>query len=479
MRKFKRGQFESFRALNQIHLGKYELDIKKNHSFEYDGSTIRYAGYEYGVPQLRGLYGAWYVEEADQQTRYVSQPADIQVSHATPEAREAGMKFTMEEASEEEAVVGTVTEQKEIREAARDGRRDRLAELRAQREARGKRGVTASMKGRAGGVGEVVTDTNPHAPPPENALDVDPDVEAVLMSDGAEWADSDTMSALPTEPAVPQHQYRQAVPAHARGIQGVPASESEAVARANEMNRRAILEAVDRHEAYDAPKSREQMGGARHNSASDGKARVGSGGKFGLVRDDSGGEVVKSYNFSGGAAVGEAARNEVQATDVTRAGSRQPVQVGRAVAAPVQNRQAGALVTPDPTETVTPQAQYKSARSTQVPVDGNTAITQNLPGGGTGDVDVSVTGDDLRELIPGAAVAGEVVPPRRAPAPPPALSEDDEIAEIVAGWSTKRNWQKRVQEAVDYYGDWPEALDAICAKESDKVAAQIRKRVEG
>jgi len=43
--------------------------------------------------------------------------------------------------------------------------------------------------------------------------------------------------------------------------------------------------------------------------------------------------------------------------------------------------------------------------------------------------------------------------------------------------NTRRHWQKRVQEAVDFYGDWPEALDAICAKESPNVVKQIRSRM--
>jgi len=86
-------------------------------------------------------------------------------------------------------------------------------------------------------------------------------------------------------------------------------------------------------------------------------------------------------------------------------------------------------------------------------------------------VDEAMYGDDLADLLPDAAVAGAT---RKKVALPPEKTEDEEIALIVEGWNTKRNWQKRVEEAVDFYGDWPEALDAICAKESPKVAEQIR-----
>ena len=150
---FTRGQFQTFRATNKIHLGKYETDIAQDTEFDYDGLTVRYGGVEYDVPQLRGLLGAWFVPVADQTSTYVARASGVKVSHATPEARERGDTFQMGEAAEEEALVGTMAEQKQIREAASRGDSDRLAALRAQRQARKE------------AIG-IVPDSNPDAPPP-------------------------------------------------------------------------------------------------------------------------------------------------------------------------------------------------------------------------------------------------------------------------------------------------------------------------
>lgn len=468
---FQKNNFQTYRATTKIHLGKYEMDIMEDDQFDYDGFTLRYGGVEYGVPQLRGLVGDWFVPVADQYTQYVSKPAGVQVSHATPEARERGDSFTMSEASEEEAVVGTLGEQQAIRKAASQGAQgaDRLAELRAQRETR-KRNLAKT--GRAGGTGEIVTDTNPHAPPPQNASDVDDDLEQALMGSAREQM-QDTRS------------FRQAVPARmAAGTGG----NDEAVARANAINAARIAQKAAELEARDPRKTREEMGmttldvstGITAEETHRRAQNVGPRGKYAVISDDSGGVPVgKSYQFSGGAAVGpEGVAGDAPRVNVLKAGRSQPVQVGRAVASTPQNREAGAMIIPDVTETHEPQA-VRARQTTQIPAKGNVGIDQMLPGGHTGDVDVTRAGDSLGDLLPDAAVAGSVATtPRKRFVPPPQPSEADEIQEIVKTWSTHRRWQVRVQEAVDYYGDWPEALDAICAKESEKVAAQIRSKVD-
>ena len=445
-RAFKRGTFYAFRATNKIHLGKYETDILANDEFDYDGHVVRYAGMEYAVPQLRGLMGDWFVPIADTTTRYKSKPAGVKVSHATPEARERGDEFTMEEASEEEAVVGTMTEQTALRKAAANGDHDRLAEIRAQRQQR-----KADI-----GIGTVPIDSNPNAPPPQNAADVDAEVEAALM---------DRV----------QQTFIQAQPAHSTGQQQAVISGSEAnkVAEANVINQARIAAMAEHLEQVDPRKTREEMGGQRHSEASSG-GRAVRGGRFQVVEQDDG-QVVGKYNFSAGAAVGREGEtaDTVKAVNVATTGGNLPVQAGRAVASTPKRGKTGAQVINDPATLHEPQA-VRAVSTTQVPREGNVGIDEIRPGGATGDVDVTMTGDDLESLLPGAAVAGRVVQKRP---PPPVMSEDEEITEIVDGWSTKRNWQKRVQEAVEFYGDWPELLDAICAIESPKVAEQIRKRL--
>jgi len=444
---FQRNQFYTFRATNKIHIGKYEMDILENDEFDYDGFSVRYAGVEYAVPQLRGLLGDWYVPVADTTTTYKSKPAGVEVSHATPEARDRGDSFTMDKASEEEAVVGTLGEQTEIRKAANAGQTDRLEALREQRRQR-----KASI-----GI-NVGADSNPNAPPPMNADDVDLDVEAVLMEH-------------------PERTYIQARPVHQSGAaaEKINPSDQAAVAAATERNIAAIRKRAAELETLDPHKSRAEMGGTRHDFASEGGRAVGKKGKYTLIQDDSDGVSVKEYKFSNGAAVGaDGVGGNMLGTDVTRVSGRQPVQVGNPVATTPQNRHAGAQFIPDPATTHEPQA-VRARQTTQVQRSGNVGIDEILPGGGTGDVDEAMYGDDLETLLPGAAVAGSI---RQKMPPAPVMSEADEIAEITDNWSTKRNWQKRVEEAVDFYGDWPEALDAICAKESPKVAAQIRSRLD-
>ena len=438
---FKRGHFHTYRATNKIHLGKYEMDIAENDYFEFDGYSVRYAGVEYGVPQLRPLAGSWFVPAADTTTTYKAQPAGVQVSHATPEARERGDSFTMGEASEEEAVVGTMAEQKAIRTAADNRDTDRLAALRAQRRQR-----AARIQGQTGGAGEVSVDTNPQAPPPQNAADVDPEVEAALM-----------------ETAIPQ--FERAAPVHGAGPAPVVSStENAAVARANAINQQRIAQMAEHLEQVDPRKSREQMGGTRHDTPDSGVRSVGKGGKYTLIQDDSGGVEVGNYKFSDGASVGSQVieSGEVKRTNVLRTASKQPVQVGRAVAKPAQAK-TGAMMMRD----AMPAPQAAGARSTTQVTEGR-AIDA---GAATGDVEVTHSGDDLTDLLPDAAVAGRVV----ATAPQP--SEDDEIKLITDEWNTRRHWKSRVTEAVGYYGDWPEAIDAICAKETDKVAKLIREEL--
>jgi len=456
MSKFKRGQFKTYRATNKIHVGKYEMDIAEADEFDYDGQTVRYAGVEYAVPQLQSLLGDWFVVAEDQTTTYQAKPAGVQVSHATPEARERGDTFEMGEAAEEEAVIGTMGEAKQIREAASSGDRNRLAELRAQRAQRkADLGITA-----AAAEPTEALDVDMSASGAEHAAEVSPDVEDIFMED-----------------AEKEQQFVKATPVHQAGTGNAPAaspSERAEVARAERINRDRIAARQAALEEADPAKTRDEMGGTRHDTADQGGRRAGKGGKYQVIADDAGGVPVgKEYKFSSGATVGDGVveAGEVKAVNVTKAARRQPVQVGRAVAKTPQNREAGAVVVPDDTQTHQAQA-VRGQGSTQVPAEGNVGIDHVGEGGATGDVEVTTAGDDLAALLPDAAGAG-----RTRPAPPPAKTEDEEIAEIVEGWSTRRNWHKRVEEAVDFYGDWPEAIEAICDKESPKVAAQIRSKL--
>lgn len=449
---FVRGQFRTFRATNKIHVGKYLMDIALNAEFAYDGSTVRYGGMEYDVPQLQGLFGSWYVPVADQVTQYRSAPAGVQVRPATPEGERRGEAFSMGQADEDHAVVGTMDNATAMRKAASDpSQAARLAELRQQRQAPQQRQAQSFQP-----------DSNPNAPPPQNADDVDPEMEAALMDD----VDTQYVRARPVNQD------------GGTGLGSVTASELREVQEANRINQENIARKTAQLNRVDPPKTRDEMGGIRHDAPDQGGRRVG-GGKYGIIRDEQDdGVPVKEYKFSSGATVGgeDQARQDAQArpVNVTRVAAMQPVQVGQAVAhAPSADRHAGARVVDDPMYTHQPQA-VRARNTTQVPRQGNVGIDEIGPGGATGDVDFPASSDDLSELLPGAAVAGLGARKVAMPTPP---SEDEEIAEVVAGWSVKRNWQRRVEEAIEFYSDWPEALNAIMAIESEAVTKQIQARI--
>lgn len=437
---FDRGQFRAYRALIDIHLGAFLKDIMRDSQFFYDGVVIRYAGMEYEVPALKGVLGNWYVPFTDQTTQYRSQPANVQVQPATPDGLERGASFSMGRASEEEAVVGTMDRSKEMRTATVSWDQARLEQLRAQRR-------TAFSEH---------ADSNPDAPPPTNAHDVIPVVEAVLMDD----VDQQFVRARPV------------------GINPTVGMASEAemqqVAEANRRNQETILRKAAELSRLDPHKSREEMGGTRHDSTDQGTRKAG--GKYGILRDEQDdGVPVGRYTFSGGATVGtpEDARNAAMSkpVDVTRVASQQPVQVGQAVAS-TPNRSAGAMVIEDSMTLHTPQA-ARARNTTQIlRGQGNVGIDDISPEGTTGDVVRAASADDLEDLLPDAIVAG-LQAPRRAPSPPK-KTEAEEVQEIVDGWSIKRNWQKRVEEAVEFYGEWPEALEAIYTIESAAVVKQIK-----
>ena len=431
-----RNSFYSFRVIApKIHLGKYSIDILKDDEFDFDGYTVSYGGTEYSVPQLKAMLGSWFVPATNHDALYRPQPAGVKVSHATPEARERGDLFDMGAASEEEAVVGTLAESREIRTAAREGRHERLEQIRSARniQARERSGVQ---------------------PLPENVVD------GVVMD---------------------AEQFVRANPRRVgTAVQpGATIGDNKALERANALNKARIAARAAALEEIDPPKTKDEMGGRRHNAAElQGARRVGKQGKYAVVSmDGDGGQVIKKYKFSKGASVGSIGGGfqnlEVPGTNVINVASHQPIQQGRAVASTPQNREAGALVIPDPTETYQPQA-TKARQTTQVQREGNVSIDDVSPGGGTGDVDVSQHGETLAALLPGAAVAGGVGQDRREVAPVVETSEADEIADVVSGWNKKRNWQLRVKEAVKFYGDWPEALEAICGIESEAVVAQIK-----
>lgn len=117
MADFKTGHFESYRFTATIHLGAIQQDIPKDTVVEFDGSTMKWAGRDYAVPQLRaGINAGWLVEAADQVSTYKPRPAGVRVRPAQAAGENRGEEMHMEQASEEEEVVSTVAQSQERRD---------------------------------------------------------------------------------------------------------------------------------------------------------------------------------------------------------------------------------------------------------------------------------------------------------------------------------------------------------------------------
>lgn len=123
MSDFETGVFKSYRFTSKVHLGAVQQDVPEGTIVEFDGSVMKWGGQTYTVPQLQaGIRAGWLVPAEDQTSTYKPQPAGVRVRPAQSAGNERGEPMQMEEASEEEQIVGSVDgfkdHQNEAREAA-------------------------------------------------------------------------------------------------------------------------------------------------------------------------------------------------------------------------------------------------------------------------------------------------------------------------------------------------------------------------
>lgn len=70
------GEFQSFRAITQIHLGKLASNLAKDETVGFDGQTLKLGGVEHHYPELRaGVRAGWLVPIVDNISSYRSQPS--------------------------------------------------------------------------------------------------------------------------------------------------------------------------------------------------------------------------------------------------------------------------------------------------------------------------------------------------------------------------------------------------------------------
>jgi hypothetical protein len=440
---FQTGQFHKLKAIADFNFGPLNgITITGGTEMEFDGTTLKMNGASHACPQFAlALKAKFVVPVSDQTTTYQPPASQVEVKSATSHG-ETRAKVSMGTAVEEEKVVGSVGNAADKRASA----------------------ITAHTE-------QAQQATPAPAPVPQ-----------------------------PIEVAqAPQPKVAAAVPAMPnRPLTVEEADALNAAALAAELNK---------------PVTKGYVGGNLVDKADeddDAKTTTVGGGKFKVQMADGAsqgvviGQVKSGRNSAFVGTEGEATRKG--AIDVTRmtaesvesslqeqGGTVEGIKNVGAKTAAVQTgiQNVGAQVVS--TEEAIRQNPPKPMASTTVVTEGED-IRVVKPGGITGDVSVSTSGEELTELLPDAAVAA---PPKKVLAvEEPEISlpgavaveaaekqewdtdgADAEIAAILAEWDKKRHWQKRVTEAVEMYGDWPEFLEALYEIEAESVVKHIKSRL--
>lgn len=444
---FTTGQFEKFRALNNFHLGPFTLDVRGGAEFEFDGVTLRYMGRDYNpIPQLQGmLEKGWYVPVADQTSVYRPRPAGVEV-HPADTTQPQSKQGRRIETYHEEVEVGTV------------------AGMAARREGRVAPPLPVDAPdGRA----EVV---RPNRLPVdvEDEVDVTParmNPKAAAARQAAQAAQrvAETAQVAAAIQAVPPGIGAMQAQLMASGAYGrLSVADQEAVMRADAANASALAAALAQPVVKPAT-----FGGERHDTLGDeSEEGVAIGrGKHRLIRyDGQQGEVVRSIRDTGGAAVGAEGQavQEVKGVSIFATtgdailAKQAPIGGGPKPTGQGPNR---AVVT----ERVGPAVpQMRTARSTQIPAEGNIDIGELPEGGATGDAAMVIVSDDLADLLPGAAVAGKAT-----------SVPTEKLAREWLQANAKLHWVKRAKAAVDEFRAKPAMLKAICKFEKPGVTKMI------
>jgi len=107
---FVKGEFETFRVVTQIHLGRLERYLEKDEEIEFDGHTLKYEGDNHALPQLRGaVMSGWLVPSTDTTSTYKPKSANIHIRPAqAANIEDRGKPMPVTQAYDDNKVVGTV-----------------------------------------------------------------------------------------------------------------------------------------------------------------------------------------------------------------------------------------------------------------------------------------------------------------------------------------------------------------------------------
>lgn len=416
--RFTPGQFQKFRATTTVHLGPIGRDLNEDVVVEFDGITLKMEGETFSMPTLKGgVLGGWLVPAADTTTTYMPQPAGIQINaadqtKAQPASRQASV------VSQEEQVVGQIN--------ARNAR-PAMPSPQAGRQA------TAQFV------------------PGRKQLPNGQQVPA--------WFDE---TALPPWP-------------NRRDFK----SEKDFSLATDEYNA-AVIQQI----AYGTPIQKPDSFGGNLQSSSDTiTGREVGGGKFRVqAMDGQQGSVIGQVKTSSKSALVGADGDPKLREWTGRTDRAAPIDAVRGESAGTLIRDEGAIrnlqaqiggppqwQTPTTTVGSAPQAaviddgvdpaHIRTAMPT-IPQDDLVITVDTSLGEVMGDMAVSTPAP-----TPGAVV-GNAVAQRKTP--------EESIREIVSTWDKGQHWRARVSEAVDFYGDQPAIIDAICEIESPGIVKRIR-----
>jgi hypothetical protein len=134
---FQPGTFVQFKAICTIHLGSVEkgTNLQPGNVIEYDGSTTRISGKDYNIASIAGaIRVGWLVPLTDNVSRYVPQPAGVQVRPATSASQERGATMVIEKAVDDERQVGSLDESNARRKEALNNQFNGHAQVQATPE---------------------------------------------------------------------------------------------------------------------------------------------------------------------------------------------------------------------------------------------------------------------------------------------------------------------------------------------------------
>jgi hypothetical protein len=118
---FESGVFNTYRAVNKIHVGQIALDLPEGEIVQYDGSVMKWGGKEHNVPALAAAIRAgWLVVASDTTSKYVPKPGGVKVHAPNVQGDKQGQEIVFDSAVEDETVVGSLDKSKAKTQEALD-----------------------------------------------------------------------------------------------------------------------------------------------------------------------------------------------------------------------------------------------------------------------------------------------------------------------------------------------------------------------